>query len=272
MFDMSSEKLECMIEKKDFVYIFVISIILQFIIYFLSFIYGGSVTALGYVSFAGTLISIILAVIAIGYTYGESIKQKTSSDQLLVEIAGLRDIKDKLAWQVGVLENIADIKSAVEDTKKAVNGIDLAKSLKQFSDMFEESRSNSPNIIVELDKTEEIIKSFKGITDFYILKFIDVIRNKEASNFEDIITSVVGIEFEVDPDKWIDEANHHTAMFHMCLAMGIFTEIKESDQFAVSDKIVDIFQKKYSARDNRVNADSLIGKLAQKVLSIEIKI
>lgn len=119
MFDMSSEKLECMIEKKDFVYIFVISIILQFIIYFLSFIYGGSVTALGYVSFAGTLISIILAVIAIGYTYGESIKQKTSSDQLLVEIAGLRDIKDKLAGQVGVLENIADIKSAVEDTKKS---------------------------------------------------------------------------------------------------------------------------------------------------------
>lgn len=272
MVDMSLEKISKKIETKDWIYLFIISLFLQFIIYYFSFIYGGSVKALGYISFAGTLISIILAVIAIGYTYGESIKQKTSSDQLLIEISGLRDIKDKLAGQVGILEKIADIKSAVEDTKKAVSGIDLAKSLKQFSEMIEESRSSGPNNIVEIDKTEELINSFKGITDFYVLKFIDAIRNEEASNFKDMITSVVGVEFEVYPDKWIDEANHYTALFYMCLAMGMFTEVKESERFVVSDKIIDVFQKKYLAKDSWPDEDSPLGKLVQKVLSIEINI
>ena len=258
MFDMSSEKTGSMIEKKDFVYIFVISIILQFIIYFLSFIYGSSVTALGYVSFAGTLISIILAVIAIGYTYGESIKQKTSSDQLLVEIAGLREIKDKLAGQVGILENIADIKSAVEDTKNAVNRFDVSKELEKFQLQLRNTESSTLPTNIELDKIEQIIMGFKGVSDSYIFEIMDVIENSGVEEVQDIVLHL--LEKDVGSKEWLIMANLYIAIYYMCESAGIFKDMH------IQDGIKDIYIKKYPRDFKNVVSSSPFGKLIKKVL------
>jgi len=267
---MSSENIFKKIDTKDWVYLFIISFFLQFIIYYFSFIYGGSVKALGYISFAGTLISIILAVIAIGYTYGESIKQKSSSDQLLLEISGLRDIKEKLAGQVDILENIADLKTAMEDTKNAVNKLDLAKAMKQFVDMVEDDKSGASSEIVEIDKIEELIYSFKGIVDFYILKFIHSIRSEELNSFQEILFNAIDAEFDVDPDRWLDEANHFTAIFYMCLALGIFTETDGLEKIHVSEKVIEAFQNKYKAKDTLPDENYPLGKLVKELIAMPI--
>jgi len=112
------EKTKYKIQQRDWVYILILSMVGQFIIYFLAFVYNSSTNALGYVSFAGTMVSIILAVIAIGYTYGESIRQKHNEDELIIQIRGLSEIKEKLGDQVNVLEQIADLKKDVNHTKE----------------------------------------------------------------------------------------------------------------------------------------------------------
>lgn len=258
MFDMPSEKPGRKIETKDWVYLFIISLFLQFIIYYFSFIYGGSVKALGYISFAGTLISIILAVIAIGYTYGESIKQKTSSDQLLIEIAGLRDIKDKLAGQVSILENIAEIKTAIEDTKDAVSKFDVATQLKTLKEHIEEPKKTSTVTSIELDKIEQLIMGFKMVSDGYILEMIHAIETENIGDLTDILIHVV--KCDLDVKEWVVMANLYVGIYSMAESIGIFKDFK------VQSGIKDIYVKKYPKNTNKMKPDSNFGKVVQKVL------
>ncbi|WLH05726.1 hypothetical protein [Pseudomonas lurida] len=52
--------------------------LVQFFIHWVSYQFGGSPNALGYISFAGTLVSIMLGLIAIIYSFVQSISQNTS--------------------------------------------------------------------------------------------------------------------------------------------------------------------------------------------------
>lgn len=246
------------VQTKDWIYLFIISFFLQFIIYYFSYIYGGSVKALGYISFAGTLISIILAVIAIGYTYGESIKQKGSSDQLLLEIASLRDIKDKLAGQVDILENIAAIKSAVEDTKNAVNRFDIAKEIEKFQLQLKDTESPTFSTNIELDKIEQIIMGFKGVSDSYIFEIMDVIENCDIEKIEDIVVHLV--QKDAGSKEWLTLANLYIAIYYMCESVGILKDLQ------VQDGIKDIYIKKYPKTSDFAVSPSPFGKLIRKTL------
>lgn len=64
--------------KREWVFSIVIVSLVQAFVWYSAFVNAGSGSALNFISFAGTLVSIILAVLAIGYTYGESISQKKS--------------------------------------------------------------------------------------------------------------------------------------------------------------------------------------------------
>lgn len=255
---MSGINVKKKIETKDWVYLFIISLFLQFIIYYFSFAYGGSVKALGYVSFAGTLISIILAVIAIGYTYGESIKQKTASDQLLFEIAGLREIKDKLAGQVNILENIAEIKTDIKDTKDAVNKIDLLKQFKILTEDLDKLEEKTSIPTIGLDKIEQIIMSFKMIADGYILELAEVMDKMETDDLTDILVAVVKPDYE--DDEWIDILNLYAGIYYMAENLGIFKDLK------VQNGIKDIYRKKYPKNTDKMKPDSRFAKLIQKAL------
>lgn len=228
-------------------------------IHYLLFIYGGSVKALGYISFAGTLISIILAVIAIGYTYGESIKQKTSSDQLLFEIAGLREIKDKLAGQVSIPENIAEIKTDIKDTKDAVNKIDLLKKFKILTEDLDKFEEKTSITSIGLDKIEQIIMSFKMISDGYILELIEVMDNMEADDLVDILISVVKPHNE-NEEVWVDMANLYGGIYYMSEGLGIFKDLK------VQNAIKDIYRKKYPKNTDKMKPDSKFAKTVNKAI------
>lgn len=95
---------------------FFISLLLQFIVYYFAFIYGGSVKALGYISFAGTMVSIILAILAIGYTHVESNQQKNTSFVLANQIESLMELNKKLEVQADALEGIKGL-------EKKLNGL-----------------------------------------------------------------------------------------------------------------------------------------------------
>lgn len=76
---------------------------------------------MGYVSFAGTIISIILAVLAIGYTYGESQQQKNSSVTLANQIDELVQIKEDLKIQAHALNDIQILKSDLKNYAEKVD-------------------------------------------------------------------------------------------------------------------------------------------------------
>ncbi|HCA5020453.1 TPA: hypothetical protein MW153_002004 [Acinetobacter baumannii] len=259
---MSSGKFLNKFETKDWVYLFVISLFLQFIIYYFSFIYGGSVKALGYISFAGTLISIILAVIAIGYTYGESIKQKSSSDQLLLEISGLRDIKNKLAGQVDILENIADLKIAVEDTKNAVNKIDFSNEIKYLQTQFKEEKKTDLNKNLNIEQVEEFVKKLSVISDHRFLEIIEALEIGNIKGIDDFLKHFSNKEY--DKDARIELVIMFLSHYTIGCALGLF------EKWQVNNGIKDIYKRKYPHNSNRFPPENSFTKICNRVLYQEI--
>lgn len=117
--------------------IIILTSLVQAFIWYVSFINAGNGSALNFVSFAGTLISIILAVLAIGYTYGESINQKGKSDSLSVQISALTEVTSNIKTQADAISEVSNIKTELEsvaqriesgflETKKNVSDVSTA--------------------------------------------------------------------------------------------------------------------------------------------------
>ncbi|MBO1280312.1 hypothetical protein [Acinetobacter nosocomialis] len=259
---MSSGNFLKKVQTRDWIYLFIISFFLQFIIYYFSFIYGGSTKALGYISFAGTLISIILAVIAIGYTYGESIKQKGSSDQLLLEIASLREIKDKLAGQVDILENIAAIKSVVENTESVVKNMDLVKQLDKLQELHSINENNISPPEIGNDQIEKIIMSFEYISDLYIFEILNKIMNEGLYNIEDLIPDILKDHEDFDK-SWILLANLYTSIYFICVSLGIIVGKQASSQ------VLDIYKRKYPKNRKYEKRREDLNILIDKILYVD---
>lgn len=113
--------------KREWVFSIIIVSLVQAFVWYSAFVNAGSGSALNFISFAGTLVSIILAVLAIGYTYGESISQKNQSDTVVNQISTLNQAISNIKEQTGHLEQVKDISE------------NLAKFGKQMDSKFDQT-------------------------------------------------------------------------------------------------------------------------------------
>ncbi|HTB99573.1 MAG TPA: hypothetical protein VK705_02725 [Ferruginibacter sp.] len=94
---------------REWIFIIIIISLSEACIAYIAFVNAKNGSALNYVSFAGTLISIILAILAIGYTYGESISEKNKSNALVNQIEILSGVVNNIELQSANLDNIGII-------------------------------------------------------------------------------------------------------------------------------------------------------------------
>ncbi|NUE48125.1 hypothetical protein HUC45_24465, partial [Escherichia coli] len=78
-----------------------ITVLLKHIIQASAWLYGGNSGALGYLSFAGTAVSIILAVLAIIYSFLQSSAQEKSSLNISTQVAKLVDVVQNIEISKG---------------------------------------------------------------------------------------------------------------------------------------------------------------------------
>ncbi len=81
---------------REWIMVIFIVILIQFIVQGSAWIYGTNNSALGYISFAGTIVSIILAVLAIVYSYVQSITQQNSSNTISKQVDKLINVADRV--------------------------------------------------------------------------------------------------------------------------------------------------------------------------------
>lgn len=119
------------ISTREWILIIIILSLTQFLIHWLSMKYGGSASALGYVSFAGTVVSILLGLIAIVYSFVQSISQNSSAVEISEQIKRLitagEDItksKEELLKSASILSGIIDnLGSQLKENTNATNKI-----------------------------------------------------------------------------------------------------------------------------------------------------
>lgn len=158
---MAENKEPVLFSKREWIHLIITLSIIQAFIWWVSFQFAGNSSALGYVSFAGTLISIILAVLAIGYTYSESQQQKNSSNALSNQIESLIKIREDLQEQAEALKSIEDLHNSLVSISSKIDGHfqETKHKIDSFNDLAKSFENKKLDNVVDgsLDKDLEKI-------------------------------------------------------------------------------------------------------------------
>lgn len=232
--------------KREWIHLIITLSIIQAFIWWVSFQFAGNSSALGYVSFAGTLISIILAVLAIGYTYGESHQQKNSSTTLANQIESLVAIRDKLEIQAEALNNINVLKASLDEFSKNVYG-QLESSKKGFEDFKKDfGKSNRDDQPLELQKNIcSITTLFNEATPFNkvcLILLILFVENKENENRNNNLIELYTYVNDLNI-KELDENEEHHIFGGMATWFQVLNRIGELSiqQSYVSPELIKLF-------------------------------
>lgn len=109
-----------MFSRREWFFVIFIIMLTQFLVQFLAFMYAGNSSALGYISISGTIVSIILALLAIIYSYYQSTSQANSSSSLNSQIDKLIGIVDKIKTDKSdfghELDQLAEIREKIDSS------------------------------------------------------------------------------------------------------------------------------------------------------------
>lgn len=101
--------------KREWLLVILLIMIVQFIVQCIAFLYAGSGSALNYISISGTIVSIVLALLAIIYSYFQSASQVNTSASINTQIEKLisivdivKDSNNDFANELKNLENIRE--------------------------------------------------------------------------------------------------------------------------------------------------------------------
>ncbi|SDF20527.1 hypothetical protein [Phytopseudomonas seleniipraecipitans] len=83
-------------KRREWLFLLLIVVLVQLILHQVSLYYGSSSTALGYVSFAGTIVSILLGLIAIIYSFVQSISHANSVAEIKSQVKHLVSAGDRI--------------------------------------------------------------------------------------------------------------------------------------------------------------------------------
>lgn len=167
---------------REWIFVFIIASLVQGAVWYISFVNAGNPSALTYVSFAGTLISIILAVLAIGYTYGESVSQKNKSDNVASQIESLNGVIKNIEIGSESLNKISDISNDLKifhnhfKGEMEKNNSYILKINESLSKMKVKANSDSPNInpsvFYKSDKNKILNVLLDGKDDTFYVGFL----------------------------------------------------------------------------------------------------
>ena len=178
---------------RDWISALIIISIIQAFIWYVSFVNAKNGSALTYISFAGTLISIILAVLAIGYTYGESLGQKNKSDTISNQINTLNEVIRNVQAQTSSLDKISEINSellhlsevftdGISNTHKKVDEVKSSfDKFLQESRQYSSNKEEIPNTIDKATLAKLLLSARSPLLEIAILS-IYAIRNERGKH------------------------------------------------------------------------------------------
>jgi len=145
---------ESKLSTREWILTIIILLLVQFLIHWISLKYGGSTSALGYVSFAGTVVSILLGLIAIIYSFVQSVSQSSSAIEIREQIERLVTAGEDITKSKDALHDSAfTIRSITENLSNQINENTTATN--KIAGMFSDAKQILSSDQTEKDKTAE---------------------------------------------------------------------------------------------------------------------
>ncbi|WP_305372161.1 hypothetical protein [Photobacterium leiognathi] len=152
--------------KREWIFLILLLSLIQGFVWYAAFVNASNGSALNFISFAGTLISIILAILAIGYTYGESITQKNQSDTVVNQIEKLNTAIDTINKQTSNFNQIKEI----------------SDTLLKYTELVEHKMNNTHD---EVSNIKNLLSDIVTVPNVKINKSNDV-NTSSNTDFNDI--------------------------------------------------------------------------------------
>lgn len=146
-------------KRREWLLLITILLLVEYWITSISYEFSGSSEVINYISFAATISSILLAVIAIIYSFYQSDSQQKSAAIIANQIENLRSVSteidtSKVALE-GQLSRISTVLDKVNDLKEIVTGAN-----KQVSDRLEAVHKRFDNLMSKEDRTPQSPEKF----------------------------------------------------------------------------------------------------------------
>lgn len=252
---------------REWFFVLILISMTQGFIWYISFVYSANGSALTYVSFAGTLISIILAVLAIGYTYGESLSQKNKSDNVSSQIAVLNEVIKNIHFESQSLEQISTISeeltrfastfedkmSSTQSTVKEVS-TSLASFLKDYDryDVHANISTTKTSKLNKKDAAESLMKYKTPLMEICIL-FIIVSRDKTYKHNSEMIDENV-IKYIERAKKDFEDKAYFQDGIESLFTGGVLTIISilkglelisgnENNRISISNEFIEVVKR-----------------------------
>jgi hypothetical protein len=252
---------------REWILLIILLLLTQFLIHWLSLRYGGSTSALGYVSFAGTVVSILLGLIAIIYSFVQSVSQNSSAVEIREQTERLVAAGKKINHSKNEIHKTAlelseittHLSGKISENTNATNKItdiltDISKTSNTFStpeDKTDETsyslfKSNKIWSSIALIIIGEAIKNSWSVKDLKEKMLIPLSEELEVSS--DLTTGVtLGVLFCLESEGFIDYLNDSSDS--QIIDVGVFqskvelliNEVKKTNkkEFKVLWKIID---------------------------------
>lgn len=253
--------------KREWFFTIIIVTLIQGFVWYAAFVNAGNGSALNFISFAGTLVSIILAVLAIGYTYGESISQKNHSDTVVNQISTLNEVIGNIQDQSenmnqikNISENLTSFSKTVvnkfDDTQKEVETISCA--ITRLTSSNKHVHKNTLPIQLTGNQQSTLIKSLidmrEPITEVAILGIILCDGLEKYLLLSDGIEKYTDLADKVSSEDSDYESTKHVligAVFStVCIleSMGLVSYDKNNpNRIKVTSQLKDDFLKEVNA-------------------------
>ncbi len=212
---------------REWVFTLILTSIVQAFVWYASFVNSGNSSALTYVSFAGTLISIILAVLAIGYTYGESQVQKNKSDNVSEQIGVLNEVIRNVKLESESLNDITKISNQLEalaldlnfGLKSSENAVNAVQSgLVDLQSALKSNTTNSESTSPDTHGVFEVILSSDSL--MLIISYLLIYETRgNVSVMQDRVMSLIEKYNQMTPNDKIN-SNVYTGII-----LGSYTAI-----------------------------------------------
>ena len=246
---------------REWLLIIFIVMLVQFIVQVSAWLYGSNQSALGYISFAGTIVSIILAVLAIVYSYVQSITQQNSSNtianqvnklidvvervddsksELNVSLDKLRGIRERLETSVAYQEKTH---AAVDDINKKMSILEPEVLRKMFS---MHAAGNKAEGVGGggLSYSAPLEVGYGGLAFSCLLLYFGRLHGLSYEETETMLESTVEEVFHFETEE--DLANSKILMIghlmgtYQCFEAFGIVALAENDQYGLVDGFVDV--------------------------------
>lgn len=107
-------------KRREWIMLIILLGIIEFLIFYLSYLYDDNGNILNFISLAGTVVSILLALLAIIYSYYQNFIQQMSSSTISSQLTTLHDVSTNIKQNTNnlstVIEKFEELETKMNDT------------------------------------------------------------------------------------------------------------------------------------------------------------